>query len=296
LVRWTLDGWAAGIERDLRRAEAAYAAAQAAAGQAPDDDQVAALEECLWRISTGTEKVDALISLAFNADPIVVVADNPTQITMRPSRDRNKERLKDIGEPSALKLIEARATLSGERSRLRRHQIAHSLPALDDLQDLACFIRVHHRDGRVFGYELVRWTPERWNEGISELTPEALFGQRLEEARRGLAALVRVVEALADVLVEAATVRVPQFVYYDHDTNTYAPKPPSPTGPPKSLEIDFVLEQSDPLRTRRVSSPSLVQLGTEIPFDDGVWRVVALDGGKEGADQTAICRLVGGED
>jgi hypothetical protein len=90
VVRWTLDGWADGLERDLHRAELALSTAREAAGSAPTDDHVAALEECLWRVASATDKVDAIVSLAFSGEPFMVVADNPKQITMRPSRDRNK--------------------------------------------------------------------------------------------------------------------------------------------------------------------------------------------------------------
>ncbi len=38
----------------------------------------------------------------------------------------------------------------------------HSLAPLASLDDLACFIRVYHRDGRIMvgGYEVVRFTPD----------------------------------------------------------------------------------------------------------------------------------------
>lgn len=291
LVRWTLDGWVTGVERDLGRAEAALVAAARVAG-APADDDVAALEECLWRLTAATEKLDALIALAFDAAPLAVANDGATTLTMRPSRDRNKAQLQAIGSDSALRLVEARAALSGERARLRRHQIMHSLPPIDQLDDLAPFIRVHHRDGRIFGYELVRWTPERWDEGITSLTPETLFARRVLEARRGVEALVRVIDALAEALEDEPVARVPQSVYYDHDTQTYATVRPEPTGPPKSYEIDFLLDTAQPPVSRRVSSPSKVKPGTEIPFDDGVWRVIRVADGEHGADQTAICRLV----
>lgn len=292
MLRWTLDGWAAAVERDLGRADKALADADAARGRAPTDDEVAALEECLLRLAAGTEKLDALVSLAFAGEPFVIVADDPSQITMRPSPDRNKKQLQGIGSPAALKLVEARGALAGERARLRRHQLMHSLAPIHQLNDLGSFIRVHHRDGRPFGYELVLWTPARWNEGIRSLTPETLFARRLHEARRGVDALVRVVEALADALEDDPIARVPQFVYFDHDTATYAFEHPSPTGPPKRFEIDFVLDETDLLVARRVSSPSKVDPGKEIPFDDGLWRVIRVEAGKDGADQTAICRLI----
>jgi hypothetical protein len=294
VVRMTLEGWAAGIERDLSRAEVALSAAGEAAGAAPTDDQVAALEECLWRVAAATDKVDALISLAIGGQPFMVVADDPRQVTMRPSRDRNKAALKQLKSEVADKLVEARAVLTGERARLRRHQIAHSLAPIHELSDIGVFIRVHHRDGRPFGYELMRWTPERWDEGITELTPQTLFRRRTDEARRGLGALVHVVEALAEMLAVDPTVRVPQCIYYDHDTDSYALEQPSPTGPPKSYEIDFTLEGAEPVVSRRVSSPSEMYPGIEIPFEDGVWRVMRVTEGENGADQTAICRLVEG--
>jgi hypothetical protein len=239
-----------------------------------------------------TEKLDALIALAFVATPLVVANDSATALTMRPSRDRNRARLQAIGSASAQRLVEARAALAGQRARLRRHQIMHSLPALDQLDDLAPFIRVHHRDGRIFGYELVRWTPERWNEGITSLTPEALFARRVLEARRGVEAIAPVIDALAEALEDDPIAHVPQLVYYDHDAGTYATQRPESTGPPKSFDIDFVLDATEPPVSRRVSCTSRITPGEEITFDDGIWRVIRVSDGKDGAHQTAICRLV----
>lgn len=197
ILRMTLDGWARALARDIRRAGTALDQAAEAAGKAPNDEQVAAAEECLWRLASATDKVDAIISLTFGGDPFVVVADKPTEMTMRPSRNRNKAALKKIGSDAAERLMETRAALAGERSRLRRHQLMHSLAPIDALADIGVFIRVHHRDGRIFGYELLRWSPERWDEGVDALTPEDLFAQRVKESRRGLEALLRVIEAVA---------------------------------------------------------------------------------------------------
>lgn len=291
LVRWTLDGWAAGVERDLRRAEGALAAASQVAC-APADDDVAALEECLWRLMAATEKIDTLIALAFGATALVVANDSATSLTMRPSRERNKAQLQAIGSASALRLVEARSALAGERARLRRHQIMHSLPPLDQLDDLAPFIRVHHRAGRIFGYELVRWTPDRWDEGITSLTPETLFARRVLEARRGIAAISPVIAALADALEDDPVARVPQLVFYDHDAGTYATELPESTGPPKSFEVDFVLDATEPPVSRRVSCTSRMSPGEEVVFDERVWRVIRVSVGDDGADQTAVCRIV----
>ena len=296
LLRITLDGWAEALERDQRRADAALAAAAEVQDEAPSDDQVAALEECLWRLASATDKVDAIVSLAFAGEPFEVVADERKKITMRPSRDRNKAALKTVGAEATDRLVEERARLAGERSRLRRHQLAHSLAPLAALADLGVFIRVHHRDGRIFGYETCRWSPERWEEGIKELQPETLFARRIEEARRGLQALGRVVDALETALRDQPIALVPQYVYYDHDTGTQSTTRPEPSAPPKSFEIDFVLDGTEPPVWRRVSSPSLMFPGVEIPFDDGLWRVIRTEAGDGGAGQTAICRLVEGDD
>lgn len=292
ILRMTLDGWARALARDIRRAGTALDQAAEAAGKAPNDEQVAAAEECLWRLASATDKVDAIISLTFGGDPFVVVADKPTEMTMRPSRDRNKAALKKIGSDAAERLMETRAALAGERSRLRRHQLMHSLAPIDALADIGVFIRVHHRDGRIFGYELLRWSPERWDEGVDALTPEDLFAQRVKESRRGLEALLRVIEAVAATIAADPAARVPQYVYYDHDTGTLATERPSPTGPPKSFQVDFVVDDTEPAVSRRVSCMSLMFPGIEIAFDDGLWRVIRIQDGHGGADQTAICRVI----
>jgi len=222
ILRMTLDGWAEALERDLRRASVALDSAAEAEGAAPSDDQVAAVEECLWRLASASDKIDVIISLAFGGDPFVVVADKPTKMTMRPSRDRNNSALKKIGSENTQQLVEARAALAGERSRLRRHQLMHSLAPINALADIGVFIRVHHRDGRIFGYELLRWSPERWDEGINALTPEDLFAQRTKEARSGLDAFVRVIDAVGVAIAAEPVARVPQYIYYDHDVGRLA--------------------------------------------------------------------------
>lgn len=115
-VRGSLRGWATELRRDVRRAGRGLAQAATAAGGTPDDDQIAALKEVLWRL----------------------------------------HRVRDLGTSTALRLREVRGRLEGERAILRRHQLAHSLVRLVDLHDLACYILVHHRDGRIIvgGYEL----------------------------------------------------------------------------------------------------------------------------------------------
>src|SRR5207245_7528054 len=69
ILRMTLDGWAQALARDVRRAATALDEAAEAAGKAPTDDQVAAVEECLWRLASATDKVDAIISLGFGGEP-----------------------------------------------------------------------------------------------------------------------------------------------------------------------------------------------------------------------------------
>jgi hypothetical protein len=291
-VRIALHDWVDALDRDLRRAAAALEAVAETEGTPPSDDQVAALEECLWRLAAATEKLDAIASLAFGGKPFVVLADKPAEIDMRPSRDRNKDALAALGTELARELIKARADLAGERSRLRRHQLMHSLAPIDALADLGVFIRVHHRDGRIFGYELLRWSPGRWNEGIKELKAETLFAERLKEARRGLAAVLRVADATSALLEQDPIVRVPQYVYYDHDTRAQAIERPSSTGPAKSYEVDFVRDDTDSPLSRRLSSTSLMRPGIEIGFDDGLWRVIRVEDGASDADQIAVCRLI----
>jgi hypothetical protein len=70
VVLISLRNWARGIGRDLRQAVGALAAACPAAGTEPDDDQIASLEECFWRIAAAVEKFDALVALAFGGEPL----------------------------------------------------------------------------------------------------------------------------------------------------------------------------------------------------------------------------------
>lgn len=155
-VRGSLRGWATELRRDARRAGRGLAQAATAAGGTPDDDQIAALEEVLWRLHSAVERVDAIIAIAFGAGGIRLYDANARSLRFDPSEEANSTRLRDLGTSTALRLREVRGRLEGERAILRRHQLAHSLVPLVDLHDLACYILVHHRDGRIIvgGYEL----------------------------------------------------------------------------------------------------------------------------------------------
>ena len=67
---------------------------------------------------------------------------------------------------------------------------------------------------------------------------------------------------------------------------------PSPTGPRKSFEVDFVVDDAEPAVSRRVSCTSLMFPGIEVAFDNDLWRVIRVQDGQDGADQTAICRVI----
>lgn len=258
----------------------------------PDDDQIASLEEALWRISAAAEKIDAIIAILFGPSGIELYDATARSIRFRPSFDDNSLRLREIGTPATQRLRETRAKIEGERALLRRHQLIHSLAPLVDLHDLVCYVLVHHRDGRIVpgGYELGRLGPERWNEGIEELRPEVLFGRRLEEANNAHTALLDVLAALAEAIETDAMIRVPQFVYRDASTHTLALERPEPTRPLPSFNVEFVLGR-EAAATRRIISCSYKMVpGTELNFEDADWRVIsAKDVDDDRIDQVAYC-------
>jgi hypothetical protein len=282
-----LRAWATGLGRDLRRAIAALAAARPAAATAPDDDQIASLEECFWRISAAVEKFDALVGLAFDGRPLRPQRENPTRLELRPSVERNKSQLRELASETTRRLIERRSRIGRSRAELRRNQVMHSLAPLASLDDLSCFIRVTHRDGRIMvgGYELVRFVPDRWDEGTRELAPEVLSARRLLEAERALDDLQAAVRALIDALESDGALREPQWIYREYDTRAYTWERPASQGRPRSYEVDFVFRREDAEdETRRISCESMPSPGTEIGFDDGVWRVIEVNL----SDQTGV--------
>jgi hypothetical protein len=278
------------LHRDLRRCSRALDEA-AGDASAPNDDQVAALQEALWRLAAGTEKLDSIIALVFGVKAIELYDARARSIRFRPSFDENALRLREIGSDETLKLREARAKLEGERAFLRRNQLVHSLAPLVDLHDLVCYTLVHHRDGRIIpgGYELGRLGPERWDEGIAELKPEVLFARRLEEARRARAAVIDTVVALTDAVPANGLIRVPQFVYRDAGTELLALERPEPQAPVPRFEVEFVLGREDDAERRVVGCSYKMAPGIEIQFDDGLWRVIAVEDGDDRIDQTALC-------
>ncbi len=291
-VRISIGAWVRELHRDLRRSERALAEVDAAGRAAPDDDQVAALEEALWRLSSATEKIDAIAAIIFGPTGIELYDASARSIRFRPSFDDNSLRLREIRSPATVRLRETRAKLEGERAFLRRNQLVHSLAPLVELHDLVCYTLVHHRDGRIVvgGYELGRLGPERWNEGGRELRPEVIFGRRREEAHRAYDALVDAVVALAEAVASDGLIRVPQFVYRDVETEVLALERPQSNGPVPSFDVEFVLGRDDDAPRRLVSCSYKMVPGIEINFDDGVWRVIAVeDGDGDPVDQVALC-------
>jgi hypothetical protein len=275
-----LRGWARGLNRDIRRATAALAEARLEAGAEPDDDEIASVEECFWRIAAAVEKFDALVAVAFGAEPLRPERDSPRKLEMRPDAERNKKKLREIGGAAMMELIERRSKIGGTRAELRRNQVMHSLAPIASVDDLASFIEVTHRDGSIMvgGYNVVRFSPTRWDEGIKTLAPAELFARRLLEAERALADLEAAVSALASAVDAHGALREPQWIYTDFDTGVRTLERPSPEGRRRSYEVDFTFKREDASsETRRISCESLPRRGDEIPFEDGTWRVIDVD-------------------
>lgn len=280
IVLITLRNWARGLGRDLRRATSALAAARPAGGEQPDDDQIASLEECFWRLASAVEKFDAFVSIAFGGEPLRPQTEQRTRLEMRPNPDRNKERLREVDTDATRELIERRSKIGGTRAELRRNQVMHSLAPLASVDDLAPFIQVVHRDGRIMvnGYSVVRWVPERWNEGIQTLDAAEVFARRLLEAERALSDLRSAVGALVDALKSDGVLREPQWIWVDQTTAVCTLERPESQGPPARYNVEFTFRPSEGEETRRsIDCESVPLPGTEITFDDGVWRVIETE-------------------
>jgi hypothetical protein len=291
-VRISAGAWARELLRDLTRSERALGEAAVEPDVTPSDEQIASLEEALWRLSAAVEKVDAIIAIVFGPAGIELYDATARSIRFRPSFDDNSRRLREIGTTAAERLREARAKVEGERALLRRHQLVHSLAPLVELHDLVCYVLVHHRDGRIIpgGYELGRLGPERWNEGIRELRPEVMFARRRKEANDAHRAVLDLIATLTTAIEADGAIRVPQLVYRDADTRTLALERPEPKGPVPSFEVEFVLGSEADAPRRLVTCSYKMVPGLEINFDDGVWRVIGVeDGAGEPADQFAYC-------
>ena len=260
----------------------------------PTDDQVAGIEEAFWRIRVATEKVDALIAVAYGVDSLYPSDNRRKGLRFRPDNETNGTLLREMGSGTALALRSARAALEGERATLRRHQLVHSVVPIAKLHDLAPFLLAHHRDGRIIpgGFELSRLTPERWMEGVETAAPADLFRRRLEEAERSLVKLEKLVAALVESLPVDAQIQIPQFVYLDEDERTLSLELPIPSGPPRSLEIEFVVDGDPEGPSHIISSDREIRVGEELTLDDGCWRVIRIEAAAgDPIDQIAYCRL-----
>jgi hypothetical protein len=292
ISRLCLDGWAKEIERDADRATAGLDIARAAQGE-PTDDQVTGLEEAFWRLRSAAEKVDALIAVAYGPAGLHPYDRRSKGLQFRPDRRENGRLLKAIGSPSALAVRAARAALEGERATLRRHQLMHSIVPIAKLHDLAPYIVVHHRDGRIIpgGFELSRLTPAKWDEGISSAAPGDLFRRRLHEAERSGQKLATLLEALAGSLPVDARIEVPPFVYLEEDERIISLELPASTGPVRNYKVRFVVENDPSVADRVFSSQRLTRVGEELPLEGGVWRAIRVEEGTgDTEDQVVYCR------
>jgi hypothetical protein len=298
IARGCILSWAEELTRDADRVRGGLETAREC-GDEPTDDQIAALEEAFWRIRAATEKVDALVAVAYGAKALRPYDSRNKGLRFRPDYEANSALLKSLGTETALALRSARAALESERATLRRHQLVHSVVPIAKLHDLAPYIVVHHRDGRIIpgGYELSRLTPERWMEGINSAAPADLFRRRLEEADRSLAKLDELVGALAISVPRDARVEVPQLIYLDEDDRTISLERPTSSGPPRRIDIRFVVGGDPSGPTHLISSERTIKVGEELTIDDGSWRVIRTEAGAgDSEDQIAYCRVTPRQD
>jgi hypothetical protein len=115
----------------------------------PDDEEIGALEEALWRLHSAPEGIDAIIAIGFGVGGLRLYDPRARSLRFSPSSRENSTRLRALATSQALRLRDVRARLGGERAILRRHQLTHSLVPLTALHDLACYVLVHHRHGHV---------------------------------------------------------------------------------------------------------------------------------------------------
>jgi hypothetical protein len=297
IARGCILGWATELTRDANRARRGLDAARERKGE-PTDDQVAAVEEAFWRIRAATEKIDALIAVAFGAKALRPYDSRNKGLRFRPDYETNSGLLRTIGSETALALRAARAALESERATLRRHQLVHSVVPIAKVHDLVPYIVAHHRDGRIIpgGYELSRLTPACWMEGINTAEPADLFQRRLQEVDRSLMKLDELVGALATALPVDARVEVPKFIYLDEDERTISLELPASTRPRRRIDIRFVVDGDPSGPKHLISSESEINVGEELTLDDGVWRVIRTEtGARDSEDQIAYCRVAARE-
>jgi hypothetical protein len=292
ISRLCLVGWANEIDRDAARIASSLQIARVA-GATPTAEQIASLEEAFWRVRSATEKVDAVIALGYGPTGLRLYDARRKGLRFEPDSDENSQLLKDIGTETALSLRSARAALEGERATLRRHQLMHSVVPIAKLHDLAPYIVVHHRDGRVIpgGFELSRLAPERWAEGVSTAAAADLFKRRLHEAERSLQQLEALLAALAKSLAVDARVEVPQRVYLEEDKRTITFELPKSTAPVPRVEVEFVVDGDPSVPARVFSTQRKMHAGEELRLEDAVWRVIRVEDTNDGhIDQIAYCR------
>jgi len=162
IARSCIQGWADELSRDAARARRAIEVAQGSSGD-PTDDEIAALEEAFWRTRAASEKADALIAVAYGANALRPYNARAKGIRFRPEYKANSTLLKKLGTDTALALRAARAAMEGERAKLRRNQLVHSVVPIAKLHDLAPMVVVHHHNGSILRYEMSRLNPAQWN-------------------------------------------------------------------------------------------------------------------------------------
>jgi hypothetical protein len=93
IARGCILSWAEELTRDAGRSRRGLETARECEGE-PTDEQVAGLEEAFWRIRAATEKVDALIAVAYGANALRPYDNRNKGLRFRPDYEANSELLK----------------------------------------------------------------------------------------------------------------------------------------------------------------------------------------------------------
>jgi len=186
---------------------------------------IAALEEALWRLDSGREKLEAVFSLAFGLPSLRLYK---TGVLFEPNMKQIRLKLKELGKhnESARELSEIGRSLAEHPAIQLRHQLIHQLSPAGSLAALCLIDVAHVREQSIVAWETSQlYAEETLNYG--SIADDDRWARATHWVEECLDLLLRSVELLATIVNDLGVLEPPQAVYKQDGTGVVSLTHPS---------------------------------------------------------------------